>query len=160
MKKLILTTTLLLIAATTQAADVFTTYQEQGRTALASAQKPNADQTLVISQIQLMIQSGYQIMDLYLTKYPECTEQFNQLKAVDSELINMSYDKIDSLYHEGEGLVKAPRACYKGRSLVVHPYQVIALAKENKLQTQAKEVEHEMNEVIERAGKFKTDLKM
>lgn len=156
MKKM-LVTAIALISINTQA-DIFSDYQVQGQKALSLALNPSASKENVIFETQNLIKLGYQIMDLYQVKFTECVEQFAQLKTVDVQLDQLSYDQIDKLYHEGEGLVKAPRTCYKGRSLVVHPYQMIALAKENRLQSEKETVEHEFTEVIERAGKIKTLL--
>ena len=156
MKKMLITA-IALISINTNA-DVFSDYQAQGQKALALALNPASAKEDVIFETQNLIKIGYQIMDLYQVKFTECVEQFAQLKTVDAELNQLSYDQIDKLYHEGEGLVKAPRTCYKGRSMVVHPYQMIALAKESRLQSEKETVEHEYTEVIERAGKIKTLL--
>lgn len=156
MKKLILAFATL--TSLNAAADVFADYQASGTKALSLALNSKSSQEEIVQEIKTMIKYGYQIMDLYQVKFTECTEQFVQLKTVDSTLSQLSYDQIDKLYHDGEGLVAAPRTCYKGRSLVVHPYQVIALALENRLQSEKATVDHEMNEVIERAGKIKTTL--
>lgn len=161
MKKTILSVVTLAVmtAFTTQAkADVFSDYQTLGTETLELARNPDVKTDEFITKIKGLARLGYQIMDLYVVKYPECKEQFAQLKSVDAQILTLSYEEIDELYHDGTGLVAAPRACYKGRSLVVHPYQVAALALEEKLDSEAGVVEHELNEVIERAEKIKADL--
>lgn len=139
-------------------ADVFSDYQVTGRKALEMAKNPNSRAEDVVAELKSLVLSGYQIMDLYLVKYPVCTEQYNQLKAVDSNILTLSYAEIDELYHEGAGLPGAPRSCYRGRSLVVHPYQIAALALAGELQNDLGTVDHELGEVIERAEKIKQDL--
>jgi len=156
MKKMLIT--MIALISINASADIFSDYQAQGQKALALALNPVSAKEDVIFETQNLIKLGYQIMDLYQVKFTECVEQFAQLKTVDADLNQLSYEQIDKLYHEGEGLVKAPRTCYKGRSLVVHPYQMIALAKENRLVSEKEAVEHEFTEVIERAGKFKSLL--
>lgn len=154
--------TALLIAATilfstASHADVYDDYQNSGHRALELVRvQPATDGTVpteeLIAEINTMIGFGWQIMDLYSSKFEGCKDQFAQLKELSIDIGLLSYDQIDELYHDGKGLVKAPKECYRGRSLVVHPYQVIALALENRLVTDAEHVEHEMNEVIVRAG--------
>jgi hypothetical protein len=139
-------------------ADVFESYQVSGRTALDLIKSEPTKADRIVTEINVMIEHGYAIMDRYQIKYSECTQQFAQLKQLSATIDQLSYEEIETLYHDGDGLVAAPRVCYKGRSLVVHPYQVIALAKEGRLDTDAAIVDHEMNEVIERAGVIKKDL--
>lgn len=158
MKKMIAALSLVTLFFAQANADVFSDYQAAGAEAQALALEPTPNNEVVVAKLQELVTYGYQIMDFYLVKYPVCTEQFNQLKSVDSQILTLSYDQIDELYHDGKGLVEAPRICYKGRSLVVHPYQIAALAKANDLQNNHKVIEHELPEVIERAGKIKIDL--
>lgn len=159
MKKTILALAITVISAQAQA-DVFSDYQQVGTKALELAVNPDTRSEAVVDQLKGLVALGYQIMDLYLVKHPECTEQYNQLKSVDSTILNLSYEEIDELYHEGKGLVAAPRACYKGRSMVVHPYQIAALAIAGEIQNDLGTVDHELNEVIERAGKIKAELSL
>jgi hypothetical protein len=140
-------------------ADVFEGYQNSGRTALQLALNEPAQAERIVTEINTMIGFGWEIMDLYAVKYPECKAQFEQFKELAKQIDSLSYAQIDELYHDGKGLVAAPRLCYKGRSLVVHPYQVIALAKENRLVKDKAVVDHEMNEVIERAEAIRDILK-
>lgn len=160
MKKMMAIITLLtgVYAQANTEADVFSEYQRVGEEAMSLALEAQPNNNAVVAKLQELVGFGYRIMDLYLVKYPECTEQFNQLKSVDSQILTLSYTEIDELYHDGKGLVEAPRVCYKGRSLVVHPYQVAALALANELQNNVEVVEHELDEVIVRSGKMKTDL--
>lgn len=140
-------------------ADVYESYQTAGTTALNLAKSEPTQSDAIVQEINNMIGFGYEIMDLYAVKYPECQAQFTQLKESRSQLEQLTYDEIDRLFHSGDGLVAAPRLCYKGRSLVVHPYQVIALVKEARLVKDAEIVDHEMNEVIERSEVIKDLLK-
>lgn len=158
MKQIILC--LLTVASINAHADVFAEYQKVGNEALAMSKDSSTQTEVFVAKVQEMTVLGYQIMDLYQVKYTDCIEQFAQLKSVDAEILSMSYDQIDVGYHDGKALVAAPKACYKGRSLVVHPYQVAALAIEKNLYTaDGQEIaDHELNEVIERAGKIKADL--
>lgn len=132
-------------------ANVIESYQNSGRTALQLALNEPAQSERIIAEINTMIGFGWEIMDLYAAKNTECKAQFEQLKELSKQIDTLTYAQIDELYHDGKGLVAAPRLCYKGRSLVVHPYQVIALAKENRLVKDKAIVDHEMNEVIDRA---------
>lgn len=157
MKKSVLAIVLSFFAAQAQA-DVFSDYQAVGVKALEMAKNPQSRSEDVVAELKKLVSLGYQIMDIYLVKYPVCTEQYNQLKAVDSTILTLSYAEIDELYHEGTGLPQAPRSCYRGRSMVVHPYQVAALALAGELQNDLGTVDHELNEVIERAEKIKQDL--
>ena len=158
MRNLTLISTILLFSILARA-DVFESYQAAGNTALELTQSEPVKTDVIVEQIKTMIGYGYEIMDLYLAKYPECQAQFAQLKEASTNIDQLSYDEIDRLYHSGEGLVTAPRLCYKGRSLVIHPYQVIALIKEARLVKDADIVDHEMNEVIERSEAIKDLLK-
>lgn len=157
MKNLILVATVTLAAAYANA-DVFADYQKAGAEALALAQNPNTPKETVVAKIQELVTYGYQIMDLHQVKYAECTVQYSQVKAADAKMLDLTYEEIDEQYHAGLGLVAAPRICYKGRSLVVHPYQIAALAQAGKLQTNADDVDHELNEVIDRSAVIKKDL--
>jgi hypothetical protein len=158
MKQLILA--FVTVASISAQADVFSDYQKVGHEALALSKNSATQTEVFVAKIQEMTALGYQIMDLFQVKYTDCVAQFEQLKSVDSQILTLSYDVIDVQYHDGKGLVTAPKACYKGRSLVVHPYQIAALALENNLYTaDGQEVaDHELNEVIERAAKIKVDL--
>lgn len=158
MKQVILA--LLTVASISAQADVFSDYQTVGQQALAMSKDSSTATEAFVAKIQEMTVLGYQIMDLHEVKYKECVAQYAQLKSVDSQILTMSYDQIDVAYHDGKGLVAAPKICYKGRSLVVHPYQVAALSIEGNLYTaDGQEIaDHELNEVIERAGKIKLDL--
>ena len=140
-------------------ANVFEGYQNSGRTALQLALNEPTQTERIVAEIKTMIGFGWEIMDLYVVKYPECKAQFDQFKELAKDIDSLSYKQIDELYHDGKGLVAAPRLCYKGRSLVVHPYQVIALAKENRLVKDKAVVDHEMNEVIDRAETIRDILK-
>ncbi len=150
MKKLFLITLSVLTTGLAHA-NIFEGYQNSGRTALQLALSEPSKTEAIVAEINSMIGFGWEIMDLYASKYPECKAQFEQFKDLSQQIDTLSYAQIDELYHDGKGLVSAPRACYKGRSLVVHPYQVIALAKENRLVSDKAVVDHEMNEVIDRA---------
>lgn len=158
MKKLILVA--LTLAAVSTKADVFADYQAVGNEALAMSKNSETKTEDFVAKVQEMTALGYQIMDLFQVKYTDCVEQFAQLKSVDAQILTMTYDQIDVAYHDGKDLVTAPKACYKGRSLVVHPYQVAALSIEGNLYTtDGQEIaDHELNEVIERSAKIKTDL--
>lgn len=157
MKKTVLAITLSFLAAQAQA-DVFSDYQAVGTKALEMAKNPESRSEDVVTELKTLVSLGYQIIDLYLVKYPVCTEQYNQLKAVDSTILTLSYAEIDELYHEGKGLPQGPGSCYRGRSMVVHPYQIAALALAGELQNDLGTVDHELTEVIERADKIKQDL--
>lgn len=108
-----------------------------------------------LDEINVMNSLGFQIMDLYSARHTECFEQFEQLKAARNDLRTLSYAEIDRLYHDGAGLVVAPRNCYKAHSLVVHPSQVAAFIREGQMSSDADTIEHELNEVIERADALK-----
>lgn len=141
-------------------ADVFDDYNSVGSETLALAKKAETPNDLYVQKTKELTTLGYQIMDLYQVKYTECVDQFNQLKNLDSNILNMKYAEIDSQLHEGKGLIVAPKTCYKGRSLVVHPYQIAALALENRLFTKEGQemADHELNEVIVRAQRIKKEL--
>lgn len=158
MKKLILVA--LTLAAVSTKADVFADYQVVGQQALAMSKTTETKTEDFVNKIKELSALGYQIMDLYQVKYTDCVEQFTQLKSMDAGILEMTYDEMDVQLHDGKGLVAAPKACYKGRSMVVHPYQVAALSIEEKLFTaEGQEIaDHELNEVIERAAKIKKDL--
>lgn len=158
MKKLILVA--LTLAAVSTKADVFADYQTVGNQALEMSKNTETKTEDFVTKIQELTVLGYQIMDLYQVKYTDCVEQFAQLKSMDADILSMTYDQMDVQLHDGKGLVAAPKACYKGRSMVVHPYQVAALSIEGNLYTtDGQEIaDHELNEVIERAAKIKTDL--
>lgn len=158
MKKITLAIAMIFVSALAHA-DVYDGYQAHGRTALQLAKNDPVQSEKIISEISTMIGFGWGIMDLYSAKYPECKAQFEQFKELAKQIDTLSYDQIDDLYHDGKGLVVAPRLCYKGRSLVVHPYQIIALAKENRLVKDAAVVDHEMNEVIDRSEAIRNALK-
>lgn len=158
MKKIIIFA--LTFSALITKADVFSEYQSVGHEALALSKSSETQTEDFVNKIKSLTALGYEIMDLYKVKYAECSEQFAQLKSVDDQILSMSYDEMDVQLHDGKGLVAAPKTCYKGRSMVVHPYQVAALAIEDKLfTTEGQEIsDHELNEVIERAAKIKKDL--
>jgi hypothetical protein len=156
MKRLILVSVMAL--SLNANADVFSDYQAVGQEALALAQDPATPTDDFVAKIQELVGLGYQIMDLYVVKHTECIEQFEQVKAADVTIQTLTYDEIDNLYHDGKGLVAAPNICYRGRSMIVHPYQMAALAREGELQNQAETVDHELNEVIGRADWIKQDL--
>jgi cellobiose-specific phosphotransferase system component IIB len=158
MKKIILVA--LTLAAVSVKADVFAEYETVGHQALVMSKNTETKTEDFVTKIKELTTLGYQIMDLYQVKYTECVEQFAQLKSMDADILKMSYDEMDVQLHDGKGLIVAPKVCYKGRSMVVHPYQVAALSIEKNLFTsEGQEIaDHELNEVIERAGKIKKDL--
>ena len=157
MKKTILIAAVIFTSVFAQA-DVFENYQQTGRSALSLIANQPTQTPMIINEINLMIGFGYEIMDQFAVKYPECQTQYAQLKELSAGIDQLSYEEIDNLYHDGKGLVEAPRLCYRGRSLVVHPYQVIALIKENRMVSDAVYIEEEMNEVIDRADTIKEML--
>lgn len=158
MKKITLVA--LTLAAISAKADVFANYQTVGNQALAMSKNTETKTEDFVTKIQELTVLGYQIMDLYQVKYTECVEQYAQLKSMDAGILEMSYDEMDVQLHDGKGLIAAPKTCYKGRSMVVHPYQVAALSIEGRLFTEEGQeiADHELNEVIERAAKIKKDL--
>lgn len=139
-------------------ADVFSDYQAVGTEALALASAPTPNNDAVVEKIKELVTKGYEIMDLFLVKYPDCTAQYAQVKSLAPTILSMTYEQIDDLFHNGTGIIEAPRVCYRGRSMVVHPYQIAALALANRLQSEQEKVDHELNEVIHRADVIKKDL--
>ena len=158
MKKLILAA--LTLAAVSAKADVYADYQTVGTQALEMSKNAETKTEDFVNKIKELTSLGYQIMDLYQVKYTDCVEQFAQLKSMDAGILEMTYDEMDVQLHDGKGLVAAPKACYKGRSMVVHPYQIAALSIEGTLYTADGQAtaDHELNEVIESATKIKKDL--
>lgn len=139
-------------------ADVFSDYQKVGTEALEMAFSPDLKAEEFVAKMQELVVLGYQIMDLYQAKYVDCAQQYAEIKAMDPMILSMSYAEMDEKLHDGKGLLVAPKACYKGRSMIVHPYQMAAFAIEGTLQSHMEDVDHELNEVIHRAVVIKKDL--
>lgn len=129
--------------------EVFLAYENLAKKILVDM-KTGADVNRDIAELALM---GYPIMDLFEVKYPECKEQFAQVKKEDAQMRTMSFDGLESRYHDGLGLFAAPKHCYLGRSMAAHPYMAAALIREKK-----GGAEEEINEVARRAPKLKERL--
>jgi len=69
-----------------------------------------------------LAEMGLQLMTRYQAANPICTEQYNVIRSDRSRHPSMSLEEIDSRYHDGVGLPQAPRHCYLGRALWVHPF--------------------------------------
>ena len=134
-------------------AEYFTRYESQAR-ALSQAiqsQKVPADQ--IYRGINDLVVLGYGIMDLYSAKFAECRVQYAQVRADDAAMRQLGFDALETKYHDGHGLTPAPKHCYDGRSMVVHPYMAMALLREGR-----QGVENEIDEVGERAPKLRRTL--
>lgn len=92
-------------------------------------------------------------MDLYLVKYPECRAQYAEVKNDDAAMKTATFETLESKYHDGVGLTDAPKHCYQGRSMVIHPYMALAL-----LRAGQPGAENEIDEVAKRASKIKQKL--
>lgn len=130
-------------------ADVFSTYETIAYKVTADIQKGTPQN----SEINQLVVHGYTIMDLYLVKYPECRAQYNEVKQDDAFMKTASFEVLESKYHDGVGLTEAPKHCYQGRSMVIHPYMAQAL-----LRTGQAGADHEIEEVAKRASNIKKKL--
>lgn len=145
--------TYLSIIAANAKMDVFTAYEVKGRQVIQLLKAIPSDSILLSQQLNELVPMGYQIMNLFEKKYPECKAQYAEVQSLDSEMKSSSFDWLEKKYHDGEGLTVAPTHCYQGRSMVVHPYMALALLRENK-----EGIEHEIDEVVKRAAKIKARL--
>lgn len=130
-------------------ADVFSTYETLANKVTSDILK-GAPKTAELNQLVTL---GYQIMDLYIVKYPECRAQYNEVKADDTAMKSLTFEQLESKYHDGVGLTDAPKHCYQGRSMVIHPYMALAL-----LRVGQQGADHEIDEVARRAPKLKQKL--
>ncbi len=147
MKKLILIASLVFGAGQMAAADLYSDYADLGKKIVADAQSGATHET-VAEQMFVLTDLGFQQMDLFAAKHPECSEQF----AI------MSYADLDARYHDGVGLPETPRICYMGRSMVAHPYMSLALHRDGLQPEEEGAFYHEMEEVIERADWMREHL--
>ena len=149
MKNVLLLMTLMIGFSSSALGDVFSDYETIAKNVVGNVRNGQIPQT----EIARLIPLGYTIMDLFVKKYPECKEQYAQVRSEDSQMAVLNFDKLNSRYHNGEGLIVAPKHCYLGRSMVVHPYMAFALIREKK-----DGVADEIEEVARRAPKIKNSL--
>ena len=96
---------------------------------------------------------GYAMMDMYAAKFPECQAQFAEVKAKDADMQTATLQVLEDVYHDGNGIAKAPQHCYLGRSMVVHPYIAMAIVRVG-----GTGADGEIDEVVVRVPKIKTKL--
>jgi len=149
----LITTTFFSLLATNAQADVFSAYAEKGEQIIRQLKATPVDPAILSKQLTELVPLGYQIMSLFIQKYPECKAQYDEVQKLDSEMRDSNFEWLEKKYHDGEGLIQAPTHCYQGRSLVVHPYMALALLRENK-----DGIDHEIDEVVKRAPKIKARL--
>lgn len=100
--------------------DIYSRYETLANSLAEAAEQGAAIASLQASNTELM-GMGVEIMRLYGQKFPECAAQYQDFESKIPTLSSLSVADIHRLYHNGEGLPAAPRTCYLGRSLVVHP---------------------------------------
>ena len=148
-KMLVLLTSLLLGFSSHASGDIFSEYEVTAKTIVTGLRNgQNHDR-----EILKLIKMGYEIMDLFTKKLPECKDQYVQVKSEDREMAVLEFDRLHSRYHNGEGLIAAPPLCYAGRSMAVHPYMALALIREKR-----NGADNEIDEVARRAPKIKARL--
>jgi hypothetical protein len=134
------------------ASDIFTRYAELGA-------KIEKDITAKVPVAQLnsslldLAALGYGIAELYSAQFTECQAQFSSMKGLDAEMRGATWEVLETGYHDGEALPVAPKHCYMGRSMVVHPYMAMAI-----LRSGGAGAEGEISEVVLRVPKIKGRL--
>ena len=120
-------------------------------------QTPEEAKTLQ-AETHMLMNLGFDTMDLYITKNPICAEQFAAFKVAAPEARGMTLEQVHAKFHNGVGLPAAPRHCYFGRSQVVHPMMNI-LRLNGELTAEVREqVVEDFEEVIEHLEKLQTNL--
>ncbi len=109
------------------------------------------------SETETLLQISLPLLDYGAVAFPECAELALATKTGLSEnLENLTYDQIDSLYHQ-EPEDAAKDRCYYHRDLPIHAAFVLALIKEQGIAA-ALDMKAEMTEIIPNAEKLKTYL--
>lgn len=133
--------------------DVFAKYQDLATTLAADVTSGSRHTERNQADLDQLISWGYEIMGRYQAKYSECKAQYAQIVEENEKMKVSTHEQLESRYHDGIGLIEAPAHCYLARSMVIHPYMVMAIFRE-RLDGAVDEIE----EVANRAPKIKARL--
>jgi hypothetical protein len=110
------------------------------------------------TQTQALIALGTEITHLYAAKNPTCAEQLKAFQDALPTMADLPLAEVDAKYHKGAALPQAPRLCYFGRSVVVHPVMNLIRLK-GAWDAEAREhALEELEEVIEHVARIQKNL--
>ena len=134
--------------------NIFEEYKTQANALAHDVTVKDFSIPVLIESNDRLIKLGLEIMKIYGDKYKSCFLQYEIFYSVIPELKKFSTDEIHLKYHDGEGLPAAPKHCYFGRSLVVHPAMSAVRLADGVLTTEDTEIIRE--ESLEVASHIKT----
>lgn len=136
------------------------TYQAQTEQAVqATAQmRSSGDVEALIQKSRQLVATGVQIMEFYASRNPVCAAQMQAFSAELGTMENRDLDEAERLFHDGEGLPQAPRHCYLGRSVVIHPVMNIIRLKGQLSDAVRAQIKEDFEEVIEHLAKIDRNL--
>ena len=112
----------------------------------------------VVSSIKEMMRMGWEIMRLYSTKYPECYTQYEFFSSHEDELKKLGPISLKLKFHNGNGLPKAPKHCYFGRTILIHSALGFAKKREGFNKETRKSAAHDFEEINEHLPKIRSKL--
>lgn len=127
-------------------------------TALTKTATNGSDLAAIDKETRHLIDLGVDIMKLYQTKNPKCSEQFDVMISEVSQIEQMTLQAANTRYHNGTGLPKAPGHCYFGRSQVIHPALNLIRLKSQFNETIRAALLKDLAEVIEHLAKIQKNL--
>lgn len=122
-----------------------------------TANSPTEVQNLLESQRKL-VAIGAEILKLYAQKNPICQAQFDVYLSEVSVSEAKTVTELHERYHDGKGLPAAPKHCYLGRSMVVHPSLSVRRILDGWNETARADVLDETDEIIRHLVKIDRNL--
>ncbi len=162
MKRLMLLSAIVLSGLCAQADDypVLNSYETlAGQLVQASTTARSQEDWMQVSAAtQTLVQNGVEIMHLYAQKNPSCTSQYEVMLSEMPQMSSMTVDQLHLRYHDAVGLPEAPRNCYFGRSVVIHPAMNFVRVNGEVIDETREQVLEDFNEVIEHLAKIRQNL--
>lgn len=133
-------------------------YEETARMLLSATQGAKSSNVNQLERkTRELVAQGMEVMNLFQSKNPQCTEQYKVIADELSTMETMTVEAAHLKYHDGEGLPKA-EGCYLGRSQVVHPVLNLIRLKQTFNEEVRAAMIADLEEVIEHVGKIQTRL--
>jgi len=107
------------ICTTAIAQDFYADYQSKAELLITQLEREQFEEAYkTLAQLKVL---GISMVDLYSAKKPACKASGTIFKEDLKNMENLSVEEIEKLYHDGERFPNAPKNCYYGRTLLVHP---------------------------------------
>ena len=105
-----------------------------------------------------LLNMGIEINHLLGQKKQICQPQYDSLLAAIPSMEKLSPADVHAKYHDGAALPEAPKLCYYGRSVIVHPIMNMIRLRSNFSEQSRNETVEDFDEIVGHIGTIKMIL--